>query len=69
MENEMEYGYCEACGRSDVPICPSCKKLVPHGYVSGTWLPCSCGAMGQTTIDNLLANAFREYNKKGGDNE
>jgi hypothetical protein len=39
---EQEYGYCECCGRTDVPICPRCKNRVPHGYTWGTWLPCHC---------------------------
>ena len=34
--------YCEHCGRNDVPICPVCKKRVPHGFMWGTALPCPC---------------------------
>jgi len=37
-----QFGTCTCCGRSDVPICPKCGKHVPHGNVSGTWLPCWC---------------------------
>jgi hypothetical protein len=63
-DGPIEYGSCEMCGRSDVPICPACHHRVPHGMIPGTWLPCHCGGMGQTTIDNILANVFQEYNSR-----
>ena len=31
MNDEFEYGSCEMCGRSDVPICPKCHHRAPHG--------------------------------------
>lgn len=39
---EQTFGSCMACGRTDVPICPRCGHIVPHGFVTGTWIPCSC---------------------------
>lgn len=68
----LEYGYCSFCNRADVPICPACKSLCPHGMVPGTWLPCHCGGMGEDDINHLLTNVFNEYNynhKKGGEND
>lgn len=66
----MEYGVCPHCGRNDVPLCPKCGQRCPHGYVSGTWLPCSCGGMGKPTFKDMLANVYKEYQqKKGGDNK
>jgi len=37
-------GHCKTCERDDVPICPKCHKRCPHGFVSGTWLPCNCNS-------------------------
>lgn len=55
MDN-YELGSCSHCGRNDVPICPKCHQRVPHGFISGTWLPCSCGGMSQglNLTDHLI---------------
>lgn len=63
-KNQIKYTTCSFCGRNDVPICPGCGKTVPHGMVSGTWLPCHCGAMGEDTINQVLANVFAEHNHR-----
>jgi hypothetical protein len=64
MENTIQYGSCSFCGRNDIPICPACGNLCPHGNIPGTWLPCHCGGMGQTTIDHILANSLQEFNER-----
>lgn len=61
---EIEYGYCSFCKRTDVPICPGCGGLCPHGDTPGTWLPCHCGGMDQASTDQFMANVLLEYNKR-----
>lgn len=66
--DEIKYGTCEACGRTDVPLCPHCGKRVPHGYTWGTWLPCWCQGIPQDEkqiLEIVLSNAKKE----GGDKE